>query len=252
MSKTLVEYKTPEATGQLYVQYRDELPTAVVERIELTCVAKAGTAATCDNFFNQFVRNVDLDARVFERRKAADPPVADKATVYFGAPRFVRIVEHWKPNDEFEYKVALMSQELYESAFPKDDCTSSIFGTWDSLFMNSERYVDIGRVKIERVDDNGIKGSYQKNNGTFTLKLDGPESQEFLYGHSLYKGEWKDDIGAGTIIVRSPNDVSGIAARFNRTSSGTSQKPAAPKNTDTQIPYDGPSSRYNWYGKCAP
>ena len=34
-SKTLIEYKSPENVGKLYVQYRDESPNAIVERIEV-------------------------------------------------------------------------------------------------------------------------------------------------------------------------------------------------------------------------
>lgn len=37
LSKTLVEYNSPEADTKLFVQYSDESPAAVAERIELTC-----------------------------------------------------------------------------------------------------------------------------------------------------------------------------------------------------------------------
>lgn len=247
VSRTLVEYESPESAGKLFVQYRDGSPAGVVERIEMTCLNKCGPGTAYDQFSRSAGIDGEADVRVRE---------GSKATAYFGAPRFLRLVEHWK-GDEAEYRVALFSPELYENALPQGGCTGTIFGTWDTdpSLNSTDRYLDLGRVKIERVGENGIKGSYQKNNGTFTLKLDGPEPQNFLYGHSKYKGEWKDDKRGGTVEMEV-RDNNSIRARFNRTSGGIPQKPTASKSSDdARTPYDDPTGRYllpNWYGKCAP
>ncbi len=45
LSKTLVQYESSEEVVKVFVQYRDESPAAVVERIELTCSEVGGGRA---------------------------------------------------------------------------------------------------------------------------------------------------------------------------------------------------------------
>lgn len=251
VSRTLVEYRSPEAAGRLFVQYGDDSPGAVVERIELTCPGKWGGGAVCDRLLGP-VASVEFGARVREPIKEGTP---SKATVYFGAPRFMRVVEIWNGN-EVEYRAAFFSPELYEAAVPKGGCTGTISGAWDTepVFANRpESYLSFGRVKIEKDGEGGFKGTYQKNNGSFTLRLDGEQSQNFIYGHSRYKGDWKDDAGSGTVVMVLKNDFHSIHARFDRAPGGAAPPRAATKRPDAaRTPYDTPSYADNWIGKCAP
>ena len=250
VSKTLVEYKSPGEPGRLFVQYGGESAAAVVERVELICSSKTGGAG-CDNLLRS-VASVVFDARVKESGKEDTPT---KATVYFGAPQFIRFVEIWTGND-MEYRLAYFSPELYEAAAPKGGCTGAISGTWDTnpTFADSpEVYLNLGRVKIEKDGAGGFRGTYQKNNGSFTLRLDGSALQNFVYGHSRYKGEWKDDAGAGTVVMSLRNDFHSIHARFVRTPGGaTSPRAASKKPSAARTPYDSPSYADNWFGECAP
>ena len=232
VSKTLVEYKSPEGDGKLYVQYRDESPTAIARRIELTCSNKA-----CDAIYEKFrqsVRYVEFDARMTEPlRKAYDqsiPTYPTKVTIYFGAPRFLRLLEHSKSEGEYENKVAFFSPELYENATPKGGCTGSIFGTWETV-PGYGRDFNLGRVTIERVGDDGIIGAYKLNNGTLTLRRAWQNDQNFQFGRDSYRGEWKDDTGSGTIEIKVEgfNDFQTAEAKLTRTS-GTPGSPGTSKN----------------------
>jgi hypothetical protein len=262
VSKTLVEYKSPGAESKLYVQYRDGSPAAVVERIELICLITPGNAV-CEKF-RQPVRYVEFDVRVMEPLSKAYAPPSDKdtkATVYFGASRFLRFVEIWKRNGEFEYRVAFFSPELYQATAPKGGCTGSIFGTWEtSSSYGSPKYFNLGRVTIERVGDDGIKGIYQKNNGTLTLRRAWENDQNFVMGRANYKGEWKDDTGGGTIEieVESFNDFRTAEAKLTRTS-GTSQAPGTSKNPKAASSSSRSSALEaiiglgpSWRGNCVP
>lgn len=252
VSGTLVEYRSPEAAGKLFVQYRDDSAAAVVERIELTCSVKMGGGPVCDSLLRP-VTSLVFDARVLDRGKEG---TSSRATVYFNAPRFIRLVEIWKPGNEVEYRAAFFSPDLYEAAVPKGGCAGTISGTWDTdpLFTDRpETNLNLGRVRIEKDGGGGFKGTYQKNNGSFTLRLDGGESQNFIYGHSRYKGGWKDDAGTGTVVMTLRNDFHSIHARFDRAPGGATPPRAAPKKPDAaRTPYDTPSYADNWIGKCAP
>jgi hypothetical protein len=180
LSKTLIEYKSPEAAARLYVQYSDESPAAIVERIELACLTdKDGTYNQCLELGQ--VGGVLYDA--FSETIKQDGPANLSAhrVEYYSAPRFIvvtTIIKGLKP----ETRKAFYSKELYESVVPKGGCTGTIFGTW-----TTER----GRATIVRVGDNGIRGTYAKNNGSFSLKQ----------VRGGYMGEWKDSTGSGTMAL---------------------------------------------------
>jgi hypothetical protein len=186
VSKTLIEYKSPEAAGKLFVQYRDESPAGVVERIEMACLdyvcARAGIKQLTPP-------DEMLDAKVEPPGGwwSASPPF--KRIWYWGAPRFVVYTELWKTDrnpDHAEVRLGFYSKELYEGAVPQG-CTDTVLGNWESD--------GLGRLNIVKDGENGIRGTYSKNNGSFILNNEG-------------KGKWKDDTGSGEITIsRRDGDI---------------------------------------------
>lgn len=180
-SSTLVEYRSPEAAGRLFIQYGDESAAAVVERIELTCYTGRSNSRSeydlCVSALNlERLQGVLPDAE-------SRPPKQQGFTIvrYFGVPQFTAWT-HIAKGVEAEVRLAFYSEGLYQSAAPKGGCTGTIFGTWQT-----ER----GRVNIVRVGDEGVRGTYAKNNGSFSLKL----------VRGGYAGEWRDDTGSGTMAL---------------------------------------------------
>jgi hypothetical protein len=102
----------------------------------------------------------------------------------------------FKPGDNpqlyAEVRLGFYSRELYESAVPS--CIGTILGTWEST--------ELGRMNIVRAGDYVFRGTYSKNNGSFTLNK---------YG----MGNWKDDTGSGTINIRARDD--GLEVVWRRT-----------------------------------
>lgn len=202
VSKTLVEYRSPENAVKLFVQYRAESPAAIAERIEQTCVS-----ASCRSALEEYSRRgaVALPDVIVLKQNAGAGLYVD----YYGAPRFIvsTLINKTGSATDFESRVAFYSKELYESVVPKGGCTGTIFGTWQT---------DRGRVTMWRVGDNGIRGTYSKNNGTFNLKR---ERDDFETG--AYVGEWKDDTGSGTMALLLESSVYGANPdSFNATWAG--------------------------------
>ena len=192
VSKTLIEYKSPGNAGQLFVQYRNDSPAAIVERIERACQPNSPCAD-----IGQLTPPAEmLDAKVEPPGGfySARPPF--KRIWYWGAPRFVVYTELWKTDrnpGNAEIRLAFYSKELYESAAPQG-CTDTVLGTWESD--------SLGRMNILRDGDNGNRGTYSKNTGSFTL-------------NNLGSGKWKDDTGSGTINIKRHQD--GITVEWRRT-----------------------------------
>ena len=178
VSKTLVEYTSSDAALKLYVQYSDDSTAPIVDRIELTCFDDDEVNDRCGPVLKG---SGQLDG-VLEDAFSNTIKQEDLVLVrYYGAPRFM--VWTFKTRGvNSEQRLAFYSKSLYESAVPKGGCTGTIFGTWQT-----ER----GRVTIVRVGDDGVQGTYAKNNGSFSLKRKG----------SGYAGEWKDDTGSGTMAL---------------------------------------------------
>lgn len=228
VSKTLIQYSSAEAAVKVFVQYREG--SAVVERLELVCLQTASDINACKSLFRESSTFGDPDARTSEEGSS-------KAVAYFGSPRFIRYVEDWKGND-IEQRISFMSSELYDAAVPSG-CNYTIIGTWDSQILTGS--LDLGRVRIAKVGESGIKGTYEKNNGSFSLTLNGQAEQNYLYGHTRYKGDWKDAAGSGTVVIEVHGDKQ-ISASFKRTSA---------KDPRPGTPYD---QRFgdNWWGRCSP
>jgi len=198
VSKTLIEYKSPDNVGKLYVQYRDESPAARVERIELSCVIPGGSDNTpCWNrnltVWDKYLTKDNFwDANRNIRENAGS-----KDVLYFGPSRFMVLTMAGR-NDTSgeEYRWGFYSKELYEEAAPKSvGCTGTIFGDWET---------NGGRMRVERTgdirrDDDGvslkapIKGTYSTNNGTFT---------GYLFSFGII-GEWKDNTGTGKMTIHA-------------------------------------------------
>lgn len=202
LSKTLAEYKSPEGVWRLYVQYRDESPATIVERIEQTCLTdRDGTYNQC--FELGQLGGVLSDAfSVTTRQDGSAHRVA-----YYGAPRLIAVTTIIK-GLKLEFRKAFYSKELYESVVPKGGCTGTIFGTWQT---------DRGRLTVVRVGDNGIQGTYAKNNGGFSLKQ--------VSGG--YTGEWKDNTGSGTMaLMLHNNSFTASLSHGTATSMSPKQPPA--------------------------
>ena len=209
LSKTLIEYKSPEAAARLYVQYSDESPAAIVERIELACLTDR------DGTYNQCLELGQLggvlnDAFSVTTKQDGPAHLSAHRVEYYSAPRFIvvtTIIKGLKP----EMRKAFYSKELYESVVPKGGCTGTIFGTWQT---------DRGRMTVMRVGDNGIQGTYAKNNGGFSLKQ----------VRGGYMGEWKDNTGSGTMALMfnnpSNNSFRASLSRGTATSMSPKQPPA--------------------------
>jgi hypothetical protein len=202
VSKTLVEYKSPEAAGKLFVQYRNDSPAAIVERIEMACPDYACAVAGISQLRPP---DEEEDARKVEPPGgwlSAQPPW--KRMWYWGAPRFVvytelRKADNPNPLPDAEVRLGFYSKELYEGAVPKG-CTGMEFGTWESD--------SLGRINIVRDGHNGIRGTYSKNNGSFNL-------------NNVRRGEWKDDTGSGVINIAFRD---GDRLVISRRTAGTEQK----------------------------
>jgi hypothetical protein len=186
VSKTLIEYTSPEDLVRLFVQYRDESPTAMVERIELICSVKGFDSSRCNSWFDAIQQKYRIDMSIPDAYQKIEGK-ALKVQSYYGSPLFM--VEWTKYDADGAKTWAFYSKELFENAVPRRGCTGTMFGDWET---------NLGRMTIERVgdpivDDNGsfqqpIKGTYLKNNGTFTGTRNG-----------IF--EWKDSTGTGTIWI---------------------------------------------------
>lgn len=208
VSKTLIEYKSPESVGKLFVQYHNDSPTAMVQRIELICYGPS--CGSVRDTFEVSSDGVLPDAR---SRDENEKQGRLQAGTYYGAPRFIvkTLISKFLYNrnpDDYEMRVGFYSKELYESAVPKGGCTGTIFGTWQT-----ER----GRMTIVRVGDNSARGTYAKNKGTFSINRM-PE-----WGYNEFGGEWSDDTGSGLMALLLGPSVSGgnpdsLSATFSRDS----------------------------------
>ncbi|MBA3355005.1 MAG: hypothetical protein H0U18_03520 [Pyrinomonadaceae bacterium] len=188
VSKTLVEYESPEDdVRRLYVQYRNESPTAIVERIERTCVNDGSDAHdTCGPALNLGPLQGVLED--IEKSSSDVKQQAPGFVRYYGAPRFMVFTLIAKGTNTDE-RLAFYSKELYESVVPKSGCTGTIFGTWQT---------DRGRMTVQRVGDSGVQGTYSKNNGTFSLRV---------VERGGYQGTWKDNTGTGEMTLLHDRDT---------------------------------------------
>ena len=135
----------------------------------------------------------DIDLSKPDAFKKSNNPL--KTTNYIGSPRFVVNSTRYVSGLQQTESWAFYSPELFEDVVPTRGCTGAIYGDWDTNF---------GRMTVMRVgnpvrNDSGnieqrVKGSYTKNNGTFT------GIKDYI---GMIWGEWKDDTGTGTLILSS-------------------------------------------------
>jgi hypothetical protein len=187
VSHTLIEYKPVENMDKVYVQYRDESATAVVERIEFVWNWNGSY-----DFSRKLLRQAGVPEDS-EDEAYVSVPVSGlfKASYYHGSPVFLVVMNIHNGTGYGELsqaRVGLYTRELYESALPKG-CTGRLWGIWET---------NRGRLTLTRqVADFktvGITGAYTTNNGSLRGN----------YVGGRFIGEWKDDTGSGTLEL-GPN-----------------------------------------------
>jgi hypothetical protein len=112
VSKTLIEYQsTTNVPLKLYVQYRDELPTAIVERIELTCFDDDELHDKCGPILNA----IEELGTVLEDASASTIKQEGRVVIrHYGAPRFA-VHTHIAKGVNAEQRLAYYSPQLYET-----------------------------------------------------------------------------------------------------------------------------------------
>jgi len=215
ISETLIQYKGQQGAEKIFVQYRDNSATAIVERIELTC---AGLPA--DSRCNQFhisiqeKYKVSLDTADVTSWTSQAAILTKRLIWYFGDPQY--IASTLTPSDEIRW--AFYSKELFDSVAPKAvGCTYTLLGDWET---------NRGRMTIVRLGppalppgtpndpahsiflQQPIKGTYSLNNGTFTGNRD-------ISG--TIQGEWKDDTGTGKLDIRKGSGYGTFVGEWTRT-----------------------------------
>jgi hypothetical protein len=205
MSPTLVEYKPRWGADQIHVQYGDGSAEAGVTRLELICSAQGFDTSRCGPWSEAIRQKYRIDMSIPDAyQKIEGKPL--KVLSYFGSPLFI---VHWTKYDwDGASAWAFYSKELFENVAPKRGCTGTIFGDWET---------NLGRMTIESVgdpilDDNGsfqqpIKGTYSKNNGTFS------GSRGSLWGLG-----WKDNTGAGTMSIVETLGMDSLTGEWERES----------------------------------
>lgn len=187
-SKTLIEYKSPDQLGKIYVQYGDDSANAKAHRIELICTTvREGSGYKTNECSKIWDKEFDsYDARTY----VSGDGQKSKDRYYFGSSRYMVFTR----SGDDETRWAFYSKELYEAAAPKlVGCTGTILGDWET---------NQGRLNIVRTGDlvsdaSGVKsaavrGTYSTNNGTFVGKLEG----------KTIDAEWKDETGTGKLSLR--------------------------------------------------
>lgn len=215
VSKTLIEYKSPEEAGRLFMQYRDESAAAVVERIELTCFTGRGDSRPV---YDRCVSALNLERLqgVLADAESRIPKEQGWEIVrHFGSPRFMVWTQIGK-GIEAEVRVAFYSKKLYESAAPGGGCTGTIFGTWQT-----ER----GRMTVVREGDDRIRGTYAKNNGSFSLKQ----------VRGGYMGAWKEDTGSGTMALMLDNNTFTASLSRGATPAAQPEQPRARSGVGAEL-----------------
>lgn len=202
VSETLAEYapielKLPNAkvtlnNVKIFVQYRDNSASGVVERIELIPCPRTRQieyqAGQCKfwELESEFDRikgpgtgpsGNSLDSVSIDRGKQKS---------WFGFPRYMLSTSMSTYSDGasyFESRWAFYSKELYEAAAPTGNCLGTLRGEWDT---------NLGPMNITRVDGFGrVRGTFGNNNGSFT----GVDELGNI------TGEWKDNTGGGTMYL---------------------------------------------------
>lgn len=215
-SQTLVEYKPQESADKIFVQYRDNSATAIVERIELTC-AGSSPDEQCNQFHLSIQEKYNVNLYTADVTSwTSQAEIGKKRLIYyFGDPQYIAFTR--TPPDEIRW--AFYSKELFESVAPKAvGCTYTLLGDWET---NRGRMTivrlgppalppstpkDLGSGKLLYLEQ-PIKGTYSLNNGTLTGIRDN-------WGN--IRGEWKDDTGTGRLDIRTGSSYGTFAGEWTR------------------------------------
>ncbi|MDT4969117.1 MAG: hypothetical protein QOJ64_3854 [Acidobacteriota bacterium] len=211
---TLAEYKPRWNADKLFVQYSNETPAGVVERIELTCAEAQGAASADTNsgcnrlhFAVQEKYSVNVYMSDALKQAAAGSSGTSKHIYYFGQPRFMVFTEPFlNGTGRWEIRWSFYSKELFEAAAPEPGCHGLLMlGVWETnrgrmSIAREGVTVGSGLLATERV-----RGTYSANNGTFTG----------LLRMWTVEGEWKDATGTGTMQIHAEGD--GFTGEWKRT-----------------------------------
>lgn len=196
VSQTLIEYAPKAEADKVYMQYRDASPDAVVERIEVTCThdgwgMNTPNSMRCSRWNASMQGDIDLSKP--DAFKKSNNPL--KTTNYIGSPRFVVNSTRYLSGLQQTESWGFYSRELFENAAPTRGCTGTIYGDWDTNYGRMTVIRDGDPVRNDSGNiEQRVKGSYSKNNGTFT------GTKDYI---GMIWGEWKDDTGTGTLILSS-------------------------------------------------
>jgi hypothetical protein len=214
---TLAEYKPRWNADKLFVQYGDETPAGVVERIELTCTEASGamnadTNSGCNRLHFAVQGKYSVNVYMSDAMKRADAGSSGTAKdiYYFGQPRFMVFTEPFlNGSSRMEIRWAFYSKELFEAAAPEPGCGGlRMLGVWETnrgrMSVAREGVtVGSGLLATERV-----RGTYSANNGTFTG----------LLRMWTVEREWKDATGTGTMRITSDGQT--MSGDWTRTTGG--------------------------------
>ena len=228
VSKTLIEYKSPEKAGKVYVQYGDESAAARVERVELVCERRQNEPSPCWGLLLDMEKRLTLphDGYIMDAKiMTSNALYPTKRITYYGGPLFVVSTDFTKTNTDYEYRLGFYSKELYEAGRPKGGCRGTIFGDWEAKLSTPQGERSLGLLTIERLDAYRFKGSYSAAKGSITGRFvpaeqragsgggtrsatgttivlasySAPQIKGVTIIGERFVGEWKDDAnGSGT------------------------------------------------------
>ena len=211
---TLAEYTPRWNADKLFVQYGDETPAGVVERIELTCTEAPGAVnadinSGCNRLHFTVLEKYSVNVYMSDAQKKASAGSSGttKEIYYFGQPRFMVFTEPFvNGSGRMEIRWAFYSKELFEAASPEPGCSGlRMLGVWET---------NRGRMSVAREGvtvgsglrgAERVRGTYSTNNGTFTG----------LLSMWTVEGEWKDATGTGTMQIHAEGD--GFTGEWKRT-----------------------------------
>jgi hypothetical protein len=233
VSETLVEYAPPRSSTdqaaragakmRLYVQYRPGAAN-VVERVAVVLNGPDAMdlhthAQTFDSSFHTFP-----DAAVIVN-KAGSPWLIR----YYGGPFFAVWSIPQYVRGEPQIKLEYYSRELYEGAVPKGGCNGTFIGEWETdrgrmtISLAPEQGGMEGGLIVDKKTERRVRGSYSKNNGSFTGKAD----------RDSLRGDWKDDTGSGSLSLNLNSERQSFKGSWMATdrSLGTWQGQCVESNT---------------------
>ena len=236
LSATLFEYKEPEDLGRpmgvdkIFVQYRDESPSAVIERIEVLCDYPGRPQNRPDGCYgiNERLKERGLKGRLYAHIVEEEKSGLTRMTNYYGPPALSVHTDRKDGERPIQSRLGLYSAELFDATVPRS-CTGTFLGEWETTRGRLVLSDLPGNLERNREKPN-TKGTYSSGNGTLTA-----------FEGAFLTGEWTDVTGTGTFELKfNWNDPFKIAPHeVRKTFTGTW------KRTTGKGPKKG-----TWEGRC--